>query len=127
MDQLLVEESDRTDLQKELLEKAKAASGYLKAMANETRLAILCHLARGPKTVSELEVLIGARQANVSQHLSRLKDDELVYPERFGQTVSYSICDLDALEIINVLHGRFCGDADESARFAQTGSNAYAI
>lgn len=124
MDQLLVGESDQTDLQKELLDKAKAASGYLKAMANETRLAILCHLALGPKTVSELEDLVGVRQANVSQHLSRLKDDELVYPERFGQTVSYSICDLDALEIIGVLHGKFCGDVEDLSALTQSGANA---
>jgi len=51
---------------------ARAASELMKALAHEGRLMILCHLVEGEKPVGELEDLIGARQAAVSQQLARL-------------------------------------------------------
>ena len=56
-----------------VVEKAKSASNFLKAISHEGRLMILCHLVSGEKSVTELEDLIAARQAAVSQQLSRLR------------------------------------------------------
>ena len=92
----------------DMVSKAKVASGYLKAISNETRLVILCHLVAGPRTVTELEQLLGVRQANVSQHLGRLKEDGLVSAQRDGKSVLYSIADPDAMQIIRVLYLKFC-------------------
>lgn len=94
--------------QAEMIGKARTASGYLKALSNETRLIILCNLVGGPRTVSELEDRVGVRQANVSQHLARLKEDNLVRAERQGKSVAYSIADEDALQIMMVLYNKFC-------------------
>ena len=46
---------------------AVKASNFLKAISHEGRLMILCHLASGEKSVTELEELLSARQAAVSQ------------------------------------------------------------
>ena len=54
-----------------VVEKAKLAANFLKAISHEGRLMILCHLVSGEKSVTELEDLISARQAAVSQQLSR--------------------------------------------------------
>jgi len=43
-------------------EAASEASALLKALANEDRLLILCHLADGEKNVSELGELLEMRQ-----------------------------------------------------------------
>ncbi len=40
-----------------MAEQARAASDFMKALAHEGRLMILCHLVAGEKSVSELEDL----------------------------------------------------------------------
>ena len=92
-----------------MAENAQSASGFLKALSHKTRLMILCHLATGEKSVTELEVLLQTRQATVSQHLARLKQDRLVATRREGKAIYYSVGDGDALQILMVLHARYCG------------------
>ncbi|NQZ74459.1 MAG: winged helix-turn-helix transcriptional regulator, partial [Dinoroseobacter sp.] len=48
---------------------AAEAAAFLKAIAHEGRLMILCNLASGEKSVTELEELLSTRQASVSQQL----------------------------------------------------------
>lgn len=55
-----------------------AAAEVLKACAHPTRLAILRELAAGPKCVTDMEELLPARQANISQHLAVLRHAQLV-------------------------------------------------
>ena len=45
----------------QLLERAHDASEFLKALAHELRLVILCLLAEGEKSVMELAELLGPR------------------------------------------------------------------
>jgi DNA-binding transcriptional ArsR family regulator len=92
----------------DIIAKANAAEGYLKAMSNETRLILLCHLVERSRTVGELEELTGLAQANVSQHLSRLRAYRLVQATRHGKSVTYSVADADAMEILQVLYRKFC-------------------
>ena len=56
----------------------KSATVLLRAFAHPTRLAILQELSKGPKCVTDLEDLLPARQANLSQHLSLLRHTQLV-------------------------------------------------
>jgi len=48
---------------------AMRASKFLKALANDNRLVILCSLAEGEKNVGELERILGIRQPTLSQQL----------------------------------------------------------
>ncbi|MEM7684624.1 MAG: ArsR family transcriptional regulator, partial [Pseudomonadota bacterium] len=57
----------------EMMENARRATNFLKALSHEGRLLILCHLASGEKSVTELEEFLSARQAAVSQQLARLR------------------------------------------------------
>ena len=50
----------------------------LKAFSHPTRLAILTELLDGPKCVTDMEELLPARQANISQHLAVLRYARLV-------------------------------------------------
>jgi ArsR family transcriptional regulator, arsenate/arsenite/antimonite-responsive transcriptional repressor len=56
----------------------KSATVLLRAFAHPTRLAILQELSKGPKCVTDLEDLLPATQANLSQHLTLLRHTQLV-------------------------------------------------
>ncbi len=92
-----------------IVAKAKQASDFLKAISHEGRLMILCHLVSGEKSVTELENLLSARQAAVSQQLSRLRLEGLVQPRRDGKTIYYSLTDERPRKILEVVHELFCG------------------
>ena len=91
-----------------LAENAARASEYLKAISHEHRLMILCHLSSGEKSVTELENLLRARQAAVSQQLSRLRQRGLVKTRRDGRTIYYSLADDRATRLIGLMHELFC-------------------
>ncbi len=91
---------------------ARRAAGFLKTLAHEGRLMILCHLGSGEKSVGELETLLGIRQAAVSQMLARLRDEGLVSTRRDGKTIFYSLATDDAGRVIGLLYELFCKPAD---------------
>ena len=94
-----------------VVEKAKSASNFLKAISHEGRLMILCHLVSGEKSVTELEELISARQAAVSQQLSRLRLEGLVIPRRDGKTIYYRLTDDKPKRILEAIYDLFCQES----------------
>lgn len=92
--------------------KATEASNLLKALSHEGRLMILCHLVTGEKSVSELEELLSARQAAVSQQLARLRLEGLVTPRREGKTIYYSLTDDRPKRILELIYELFCAGED---------------
>ncbi len=93
-----------------VLEKAATASAFLKAISHEGRLMILCHLVTGEKSVTELEELLSARQAAVSQQLSRLRLEGLVVPRRDGKTIYYRLADDKPRKMLECVYDLFCKD-----------------
>lgn len=96
-----------TDLER-MMENATHASNFLKAISHEGRLLILCHLASGEKSVTELETLLSARQAAVSQQLSRLRLEGLVLPRREGKAIYYRLADDRPQRMLDVIYELFC-------------------
>ncbi len=94
-----------------MADNAKRASEFLKALAHESRLMMLCILAEGEKSVSELEEHLGLRQPTVSQQLARLRADGLVTTRRDGKTIYYSVASDDARTIIGAVYDVFCRKA----------------
>lgn len=73
---------------------AAETANYLKLIANERRLMILCLLAaKGEATVSFLSQSISLGQSAMSQHLARLRADNLVDFRKEGQMAFYRIAD----------------------------------
>ena len=91
-----------------LLANARHASEFLKALSHEARLVILCLLAEGEKSVSELEEALSLRQPAVSQQLARLRSDNLVDTRRDGKNIYYSLARPEVVEVIGALHRAFC-------------------
>ncbi|RBI87744.1 transcriptional regulator [Rhodosalinus halophilus] len=94
---------------------ASEAAAYLKTLAHEGRLMVLCHLGSGEKSVGELEDLLGMRQAAVSQMLARLREEELVATRREGKTIYYRLADDSTRQVIGLLYSVFCKKADKPA------------
>jgi ArsR family transcriptional regulator len=93
-----------------MLDKATDAANFLKALAHEGRLMILCHLSTGEKSVTELEQRLSVRQAAVSQQLARLRLEGLVAARRDGKTIYYSLADPKSRRVIEVMYDMFCKD-----------------
>jgi Predicted transcriptional regulators len=87
---------------------AKRASDFLKALAHESRLLILCILADGEKSVSELEEILSLRQPTVSQQLARLRADGLVSTRRDGKIIYYNLASEEARIVIGAIYDVFC-------------------
>ncbi|MCR9158401.1 MAG: metalloregulator ArsR/SmtB family transcription factor [Rhodobacteraceae bacterium] len=93
-----------------IVDQATTASNFLKAISHEGRLMILCHLVTGEKSVTELEELLAARQAAVSQQLSRLRLEGLVIPRRDGKTIYYRLADDRPRKLLECVYDLFCKD-----------------
>ena len=91
-----------------IVDNACTASNFLKAISHEGRLMILCHLVSGEKSVTELEDLLSARQAAVSQQLARLRLEGLVVPRRDGKTIYYSLADDRPRRLLETIYELFC-------------------
>ncbi len=99
----------------EMTRNAQAASAFLKALAHEGRLMILCHLSGGEKSVTELEELLQMRQAAVSQQLARLRLEGLVRSRRDGKVIYYSLSDEKSARMVELLCDMFAGTKDTRA------------
>lgn len=112
----------KPDLHKELDgtevtgKQARAASGILKMLANERRLMIFCLLARGEKTVGELEKLTSVSQPSVSQQLARLRSKGIVRARRKGRTVYYSLDSGEATKAVALLYNLYRRTIDGHGR-----------
>lgn len=72
-----------------------------KALAHPTRLSILEQLIKGePTCVSKIEEILQKKQANVSQHLSILKNAGIIDYEEKGKLRCYFLTDKEAIRNI---------------------------
>jgi ArsR family transcriptional regulator, virulence genes transcriptional regulator len=92
----------------DMMTNARAAADFMKAIAHENRLLILCMLVDGEKSVRDLEVLLKMRQPSVSQQLARLRGDKLVSTRREGKTIYYSLASREAGQVVSLLYNLFC-------------------
>ncbi len=88
------------------LANTKDAAELLKAFSHPTRLAILQELVAGPKCVTDMEELLPARQANISQHLAVLRHAKLVDYAQDGALRCYYLCRPRLVEDMLALVGR---------------------
>ncbi len=77
------------------------ASKILKSLGNQRRLEILTCLSEQELSVGQLEQKIKISQSALSQHLGRLRRDDIVTTRREAQTIFYS---LYSDNIRNLLH-----------------------
>lgn len=64
----------------------------LKALAHPTRLQIVTELQKGTKCVTDIHEILPASQANISQHLTILRNAEIVDFTQDGSQRCYYVC-----------------------------------
>jgi DNA-binding transcriptional ArsR family regulator len=106
-----------------LMSNAKKASEFLKVMANENRLIILCALAQGEKNVGELEDILGIRQPTLSQQLSRLRSENVVVTRRESKQIYYRIASDEVIELIGLMYDLFCNKEMDASATAEVSAN----
>ena len=93
----------------DLADNAADAAALLKALSNEHRLLVLCHLAaEGELPVGALVERLGLSQSALSQHLAKLRGEGLVVFRREAQTLHYRVADPRAERLLALLHEMFC-------------------
>jgi ArsR family transcriptional regulator len=82
---------------------AKETARLLKALAHPTRLNILRLIEAHQPCVKMIEKTLGLSQPNISQHLSLLRNLNIVEAERIGNQVCYRITNPTVLKVMHVL------------------------
>lgn len=94
---------------------AQKASELMKTLGHKDRLMVLCHLSSGEKSVGELASLLEIPQSPLSQHLARMRKEDLVVTRREAQTIYYSIASDEAAAMVTLMHDLYCGASRQAA------------
>jgi DNA-binding transcriptional ArsR family regulator len=70
---------------------ARQAASLFRILASPTRLAILRTLQAGEQRITDLAALLGGSQANISVHLTKLKQAGLITSRTQGRAVYYRL------------------------------------
>lgn len=91
------------------IDKTEEASKLLKLLANEKRLLILCKLSESEETsVTELSKFVNLSQSALSQHLAKMRQQNLITTRREAQSIYYRIENPDISKIMLTLRDIFC-------------------
>jgi len=93
---------------KQLTAKAAEAALLLAALANESRLMILCELVDGERSVGTLVEAVGLTQSALSQHLAKLRAAGIVATRRDAQTIYYRLASEAAGSVMTTLAEIYC-------------------
>jgi DNA-binding transcriptional ArsR family regulator len=94
-----------------LADQAAVAVRLLRVLGNEHRLMIACLLiVRGEMAVGQLAEELRLGQSALSQHLARMREDEVLVSRRQSQSIYYSIKDPNAVAVIALLKKLYCKD-----------------
>lgn len=103
----------------ELQSKAGAVEALLKSVGNKSRLIVLCELLKSERSVTSLQSATGLSQSALSQHLARLRADDVVATRRESQTIYYSLASDKVSRLIGLLYELYCApqcDEEPQAR-----------
>ncbi|MCZ7359263.1 MAG: metalloregulator ArsR/SmtB family transcription factor [Candidatus Methanoperedens sp.] len=90
-----------------------------KVFTNPKRLEIINLLRDGEKTVNELTELAGVPQANVSQHLTVLRQNNVVTTRREGANIYYKIANPKILQACDLMREVLLEQIKENEKLAK--------
>ncbi len=93
-------DTEQTELREEMY---ALHARFCRGLGDPKRLLIIAALRDGEKTVGQLTHALGARQANVSQHLGLMRDVGLVIARRVDNNVWYRLSDQRIVEAVDLL------------------------
>lgn len=81
---------------------ATEVARILKILSNERRVKLLCHLSGEEMSAGDLGNKIECGQSSTSQHLSYLRNTNLVKTRQVGTTIYYSLTEPARQLLINL-------------------------
>lgn len=91
-----------------LEERAAEATAFLKKLANQDRLMIVCTLIGGERSVRDLEETLGLRQPSLSQQLGELRQAGMIEGRKEGKQMFYHLADDRVCQVVGTLYNIFC-------------------
>lgn len=91
-------------------EQIEAMSKLLKSMSHPIRLKILCILQDGELSVGDIREQVKTTNANVSQHLTILRNQGIIDYRKDANFIYNQITDHRILELIQKMRVLFCPD-----------------
>jgi DNA-binding transcriptional ArsR family regulator len=91
-------------------------SGYLKAIAQPTRLKILHFLKEGEKCQCKIIPFMREDQSNISRHLTHMRDLGILESRKEGVSVYYKIKDRRVFSLLSLVDQMVKADIREKAR-----------
>jgi ArsR family transcriptional regulator len=85
-------------------------SALLKSISHPARLQILCLLQEGEKSVGDIREAVQTTTANVSQHLSILRNQGIVKSRKDANYIFNRIADERVVSLVNTLQTLFCNE-----------------
>ena len=76
---------------------------FMKDMADSTRVKILFAIKDKPKSVFEIQELVGATQSAVSHQLSLMRRVNIVDTKRDGNKIYYSLVDSGIAKVLDIV------------------------
>jgi len=95
-----------------LRDAAEQACALMKVLGNPDRLMLLCELAQGERSVTQLQDALGIVQPTLSQQLAVLREEALVETRREGKQIYYRIASQAALAVMDVLYTAYCSPTE---------------
>ncbi|NOQ81973.1 MAG: metalloregulator ArsR/SmtB family transcription factor [Methylophaga sp.] len=87
------------------------AAYALKAMSHPLRLKILCAVGEQELAVQDIVDCVGTTQSNVSQHLAKLRDKEILASRRDANRIFYRVKDERTLRLVEMMRDVFCSSS----------------
>ena len=91
-----------------LEENVEGVSALLKSISHPLRLKILCLLQDGEKTVGDIQAEVLTTNANISQHLTKLRNQGIVTSRKEANFIYNRIADERVVDLVNTLQELFC-------------------
>jgi len=91
-----------------LAENVAAMSGLLKSISHPLRLKILCLLQSGELTVGNIRTAVQTTDANISQHLTIMRNQGIIKTRKDANFIYNRIADKRVVTLINTLENLFC-------------------
>lgn len=84
------------------------AARCMKALAHPLRLKVIAALNTQELSVQELVEAVGTTQSNVSQHLTVMRDKQILSSRRVANQVFYRLGDCKVLDLVSLTKSIFC-------------------
>ncbi len=91
-----------------LEEKVEEVSALLKSIAHPLRLKILCLLQDQELTVGEIRETVRTTNANVSQHLTIMRNQGIIVSRKEANLIYNRAADERVIELVDILEDLFC-------------------